>query len=133
MSLQLEWQYICRAIPGVGEMLRPVENAIKGGFIPVLLDIQPGELTPTLRRLLGHGDKQGGMNLRNPVNSAARMRQASVNDSKVLVASLLGGEEQLQAAHPISVQAAPMSTSSNPQCPGMSANGTSATTRTSAG
>ena len=42
-------------VPGVGEMLRPEEDAIVGGFIPALLDIQLGELTPTLYRLLGYG------------------------------------------------------------------------------
>ena len=61
VSLQLEWQYICRAVPGMEEMLRPVEDAIVGDFIPALLDIQPDELTPTLCRLLGHGVKQGGI------------------------------------------------------------------------
>ena len=55
-------------------MLQPVEDAIVGDFITALLDIQPGELTSTLCRLLGHGVKQGGMNLRSPVESAARMR-----------------------------------------------------------
>ena len=39
VSLQPEWQYICRTIPGVGEMLQPVEDAIVGDFIPALLDI----------------------------------------------------------------------------------------------
>ena len=74
VSLQSEWQCICRAVSGVEELLRPV-----GDLIPTLLDNQPAELTPTLRRLLGHGVKQGGMNLRNSVESAARMRQTSVN------------------------------------------------------
>ena len=55
-------------------MLQPVEDAIKGDFILALLDIQSGKLTPTLRRLLGHGVKQGGMNLCNPVESTAQMR-----------------------------------------------------------
>ena len=73
VSLQSEWQYICRAVPDVGEMLRPVEDDIKDDFNPALLNIQLGELTLTLRRLLCHGVKQGGMNLRNPVESAARM------------------------------------------------------------
>ena len=57
VPLQSEWQYICRAFPGVGQLLRPVEDAIIGDFIPALLDIQPGELAPTLHRLLGHGVK----------------------------------------------------------------------------
>ena len=106
VSLQSEWQYICRAVPGVEALLQPVEDAIVGEFIPALLDIQPGELTPTLRRLLGHGVKQGGMNLRNPVEGAARMRQTSVDGSKILVASLLGGEELNCEQHAVSVRAA---------------------------
>ena len=40
VPLQSEWQYICRAVPGVGELLRPVEDAIVGDFIPALLEIQ---------------------------------------------------------------------------------------------
>ena len=71
--------------------MQPEENTIVGEFIPALLDIQPGKLTPTLHSLLGHGVKQGGMNLRNPVGSATLMSQASVKGSKVLVASLLDG------------------------------------------
>ena len=69
-----------------------MEDAFVGDFIPALLEIQQGELTPTLRHLLGHGVKQGGINLRNPVESAAQMRQTSVDGGKILVASLLGGE-----------------------------------------
>ena len=71
--------------------MQPEENTIVGEFIPALLDIQLGKLTPTLHQLLGYGVKQGGMNLRNPVESATRMRQASIKGSKVLVASLLDG------------------------------------------
>ena len=87
-------------------MLRPVEDAIAGNFIPAVLDIHPGKLTPTLRRLLGHGVKQGGMNLRNPVERAARMRKTSVDGGKVLVASLLCGEELNCEEHAVCVRSA---------------------------
>ena len=106
VSLQSECQYICRAIPGVGEMLRPVEDTITGDFIPALLDIQLGELAPTLRRLLGHGVKQGGMKLHNLVESAKRMRQTSVHGSKELVASLLSGKELNCEEHTVCVRSA---------------------------
>ena len=46
------------------------------------------------------------MNLRNPVESAARMRQTSVDRSKVLVMSLLDGEELNYEEYAVSVQAA---------------------------
>ena len=104
VSLQSEWQYICRAVPDVGEILRPVEDAIVSNFIPALLDIQPGELIPTLRRLLGHWVKQGGMNLRSPTESAAQMRQTSVDGGKVLVASLLGSEALNCKEHAVCVR-----------------------------
>ena len=104
--LQLEWQYICRAVPGVEAHLQQVEGVIVGKFIPALLDIQPGELTPTLRCLLGHRVKQGDMNLRNPVESAGWMRQVSVEGSKVLVALLLGGKELNCEQDAVSVRAA---------------------------
>ena len=68
----------------MGEILQRVEEAIVGDFIPALLDIQPGEPTPTLNRLLGHGVKQGGMNLCNPEESAVRMSQTSIEGGKVL-------------------------------------------------
>ena len=83
--LQSEWQSsgsTSAAVPGVEALLKLVEDIIVGNFIPALLDIQPGELTPTLRRLLGHGVKQGGMNLCNPVESAARMRQAPSTEAR---------------------------------------------------
>ena len=83
-----------------------MEDTIAGEFILALLDIQLGELTPTLCGLLGHEVKQGGMNLRTLVESAARMRQASADDSKVLVASLLGGDELNCEQHAASVRAA---------------------------
>ena len=83
-----------------------MEDAIVGDFIPILLDIQPGELTPNLRRLLGHGVKQDDMNLCNPTESTARMRQTSVDDGKLLVASLLGGEELNCEEHAVCVQSA---------------------------
>ena len=37
--MQSEWQYNCRAVPGVGKLLQPVEDGIVGDFTPALLDI----------------------------------------------------------------------------------------------
>jgi hypothetical protein len=36
-SLQAEWQYMSRAIPGLEAHLQTIEDAIKGDFIPGLL------------------------------------------------------------------------------------------------
>ena len=46
-----------------------------------------------LRTLLSHGGKFGGMNIRNPVEGADRLFEASEAALEVLVASLLNGAE----------------------------------------
>ena len=105
--LQSEWQSsgsTSAAVPGVEALLKLVEDIIVGNFIPALLDIQQGELTPTPHCLLGHRVKQGSMNLRNPVESATLMHQTSVEGGKVLVASLLGGEDLSCEDHAVCVR-----------------------------
>ena len=39
-SLQSEWQYLCRCVPGGGVHLEPVEAAIQQVFIPELLAVK---------------------------------------------------------------------------------------------
>jgi hypothetical protein len=92
-SLQAEWQYICRCVPGAGQHLEPVETAIRELFIPALLGVPGAEVKDGLRTLLGNGVKQGGLNIRNPVEGAARTHQASVEAGETLVASLMAGGE----------------------------------------
>ena len=65
-SLQVEWQYLCRCVPGIGRHLAPVEEAIKTLLIPALLELPVDRVQAELRTLLLHGIKAGGMNLRNP-------------------------------------------------------------------
>ena len=88
-SLQSEWQYLCRCVPGVEAHLGPVEVAIEQLLIPALMDMGSGEVTKEFRQLLANGVKQGGLNLRNPAAGAARLFQGSSEASKVLVKSLM--------------------------------------------
>ena len=37
MSLQHEWQYVARTVPGIGHLFAPVERAIRNNFLPTLL------------------------------------------------------------------------------------------------
>ena len=92
-SLQAEWQYICRCVPGAEKHLEPVETAIRELFIPALLGISASAVVSDLRTLLGSGVKQGGLNIKNPVLGAARTHQASVEAGGTLVASLKAGSE----------------------------------------
>ena len=88
-SLQAEWQSLCRCVPDIDHHLVPIETAIRHHLIPVLFDIDPGEITDEWRTLLTHGVKQGGMNIRNPVLGADHLYQTSLAASTTLVASLL--------------------------------------------
>ena len=47
-------------------MLKPIEVAIRGEFIPTLFGGLDGDIDDDLRRLLANGVKQGGVALRNP-------------------------------------------------------------------
>ena len=105
-SLQAEWQYLCRIVPGVGKHLQPVEDAIKTFMIPALFDLPASEMKDDFRLLLEHGVKQGGMNLRNPCKNADRLHQASEEASEVLVASLLGNDNLDSVEHKICVRLA---------------------------
>ena len=91
--LQAEWQYLCRTVPGVAEQLQPIEDAIRGHLIPALLEVKPEDVNGDLRTLLSHGVKQGGLNIRNPVEGADRLNQASREAVEVLVQSLKSGSD----------------------------------------
>ena len=72
MSLQAEWQYLCRCVPRVGPHLKPIKDAIHQLFIPALFDMKFEEIAPDFRRLLANSVKQGGMSIRDPVAGADR-------------------------------------------------------------
>ena len=105
-SLQSEWQYLCRIVPDVGKHLEPVEAAIQEFLIPALFDMPPGEVKDKFRRLLEHGVKQGGMNIRNPVKGASRLHQASEEASEILVESLLANADLDSVEHKVCVRKA---------------------------
>ena len=44
MLLQAEWQHLSRAVPGVKGRLQPIEDAIWGKFITVLMGLTEAEV-----------------------------------------------------------------------------------------
>ena len=76
MSLQGEWQYLCRCVSGIGPHLLPVEEAITSHLIPALMEIDPAAVNKDFRALLSHGVKQGGLNVRHPVEGLEEMHTA---------------------------------------------------------
>ena len=45
MSLQLEWQYLQRTVPGVGTLMGPIEEALREKFFPALFGVRRSTLT----------------------------------------------------------------------------------------
>ena len=89
---QAGWQYTSRVVPGLGDHLQPIEDAIHGDLILTLLGCTVEQASKfNVLTLLGHGVKQGGINLRNPVAVAvaAWLWQSSVKATVVLMNSLL--------------------------------------------
>ena len=62
---------------------------IRSHLIPALLEVPQSAVTDSLRTLLSHGVKAGGLNLRNPETDADRLFQSSAKASEVLVTLLM--------------------------------------------
>jgi len=89
ISLQAEYQYVQRVVPGTAEFFAPVEAAIRTLFIPALLGIQANEVDADLRDILSHSVKNGGMAIRNPVGSAEHVHEASKAATSHLTESIV--------------------------------------------
>lgn len=67
MSLQQEWQYLQRVVPGCGAAFQPIEDAIRDVFIPALLQGLPDE---TQRELTSLSVRHAGLGLPDPTSTA---------------------------------------------------------------
>ena len=76
MSLQSEWQYLQRTVPGVGTLMGPVEEALREKFFPLLFGGE--EITSDFRKILGRIVKHGGLGIPDPRLSA----ECAYNTSK---------------------------------------------------
>ena len=68
MSLQLEWQYLQRNVPGVGTLISPIEEAPREKFSPEIF--RGEEINADFRKILGHSVKHGGLGIPDPRLSA---------------------------------------------------------------
>ena len=97
MSLQAEWQYLCRCVPVIGPHLQPIEEAITSHLLPALMAMDPAAVNDNFLALISHGVKQGGLNIRNPVDGSEAMHEASKSAVEILAGSRKeGGELDLQ-------------------------------------
>ena len=64
ISLQLEWQYLQRTVPGVGTLMDPIKEALRDKFFPDLFGGE--EINADFRKILGHSVKHGGLGIPHP-------------------------------------------------------------------
>ena len=90
-SLQMEWQYLQRVVPGVADSFEPVEKALVDEFLPALL----GEnvLFAELREVLSLPIKSAGLGISNPMSTASECHRVSKACTQSLTDSLLDGED----------------------------------------
>ena len=87
ISLQSEWQYLQRTVPGVGTLMGPIEEALREKCSPSLFGGE--EITADFRKILGHRVKHGGIGIPYPQLSGECAYNTSKSDSRELVNSLL--------------------------------------------
>eukprot|EP00957_Ditylum_brightwellii_P179795 13696255-Ditylum_brightwellii.AAC.1 len=70
MSLQHKWQYLQSTVPGVGQHMGPIEEALRRHFFPALFgELDPGEMAEE-RELWGHSMKRAGLGVPDPTSMA---------------------------------------------------------------
>ena len=86
-SLQCEWQYLQRVLPGVSDAFKPVEEALVTHFLPSLLgqDAVPKGLRERLRLPV----RNGGLGIPNPCETSDALFEASEKMTETLTTSLL--------------------------------------------
>ena len=92
-SLQQEWLFVQRVVPGIQGLFAPVEEANAEAFIPILVG---GALVDcrSLRCLMALPVKRGGMGLPNPVLTADPSYSTSVEVTWTLTESLQKGDPE---------------------------------------
>jgi len=85
-SLQHEWAFLMRVIPGCGPLFLELEHAIQRQFLPTVFGV---ELSAVERDLLALPLRFGGLGVGNPVSMAAGLFDASVRGTVALVQSIV--------------------------------------------
>ena len=101
MSLQAEWQYLQRTVPGVEEHMGELEVVLREEFIPALFGGRPPD---NMRDIFGHSVKRGGLGILDPTQAAAHNYATSQECCGELVESLVQREGLNYAAHRLCVR-----------------------------
>jgi hypothetical protein len=91
---QNEWQYVQRIVADTALFFPPLEKEIQTSFLPALLGIPSTEIDRGYCQLLTHGVKQGGLAIRNPVDTAPSVHFALLAATHHLIVSLVDSGTQ---------------------------------------
>ena len=86
-SLQTEWTYLQRVVPEIGEMMKPIEEAITNTFLPALLQEQ-GPTIEAMRQVLSLSVKKAGLGVPDPTHTANANLEASQKTTASLALAL---------------------------------------------
>ncbi len=87
--LQNEWQYVQQVVADTAPFFAPLEAEICTSFLPALLGIPLLEINGKYHQILTHGVKQGGLAIRNPVDTPPSIHLASLASTHHLTVSLV--------------------------------------------
>ena len=97
ISLQLEWQYLQRNVPGVGTLIGPIEEALREKLVLALF--RGEDINAYFFQILGHSVNHDGLGIPYPRLSAESSYNTSKADSGELVDFLLGGSALNHIGH----------------------------------
>ena len=106
--LQQKWSYTCRVTTDIAQLFEPLERVIQEVWIPALFGSPPEELrrANTSRELLALAVRNGGLGIRNPMDTAQRQHSNSCSLTSELVASIVRNEKLDLLAHERQMKAA---------------------------
>ena len=87
-SLQAEWNFILRIVPGAAEIMERVEKEIGGNFLPSQID---NPICENERLLMSLPSQKGGLGVLNPC-MCQDVHAASFEASEMIVKSILHAE-----------------------------------------
>ncbi|KAL7452949.1 hypothetical protein ACHAXS_000289, partial [Conticribra weissflogii] len=94
LSLQAEWQYICRVVPGIAQDLAPVKAVIRSDFLLALFSSTTLMVIDNdFCCLLGHSVKMGGVSIRDPTQAADRLFEASKKATSLLAKNVVANAD----------------------------------------
>ena len=89
-GLQHRWNYVMRTIPGISDLLRPLENCIRNVLLPALLRSRP--LRDEERALLALPPSLGGMGITSPEKLADTEHLNSISLTRSLTEKIIAQE-----------------------------------------